>query len=54
MDNTENLVQWGLSSNLKDLIKIMTVITDTKLINVKDVTTTTMTVAMFKQEPHDI
>jgi hypothetical protein len=31
----------------------MTVITDTILINLEDVTPATMTVAMFKQEPHD-
>jgi hypothetical protein len=31
----------------------MTVITDTTLINIEDVTPATMTVAMFKQEPHD-
>ena len=31
----------------------MTVITDTTLINLEDATPATMTVAMFKQEPHD-
>lgn len=31
----------------------MTVITDTVLINLEDVTPATMTVAMFAQEPHD-
>jgi hypothetical protein len=31
----------------------MTAITDTTLINIEDVTPATMTVAMFKQEPHD-
>jgi hypothetical protein len=31
----------------------MTVITDTTLINLEDITPATMTVAMFKQEPHD-
>jgi hypothetical protein len=32
----------------------MTVITDTTLINLEDVTPATMTVAMLKQEPHDL
>jgi hypothetical protein len=31
----------------------MTVITDTVLINLEDVTPATMTVVMFEQEPHD-
>ena len=31
----------------------MTVITDTTLINIEDFTAATVTVAMFKQEPHD-
>jgi hypothetical protein len=31
----------------------MTVITDTTLINIENITPATMTVAMFKQEPHN-
>ena len=31
----------------------MTVISDTNLVNIEDATPATMTVAMFKQEPHD-
>jgi hypothetical protein len=32
----------------------MTVITDTTLINIEDATPATITVAMLKQEPHDL